>query len=302
MTIYKIGTLNNEPELKENLFKEIKFLNREGIHVNISEKTVGKTLFINCSVADPDTEIQNAHEKILRFYLSNIITDLLMNEVTKSFIYRIIKHRYLESYEFGADEFGTILQSSYSFLNNLHEEGDIEKTLSRHNRIFTEVGHYLESNPQMDLEGFFRFRLKDYFQELIDSVEKAINNLQMEKEYLEFLRLLRYFVDVQEPKIDEVHVLFQNPQEFYILDESFQPIKPGQLEGIMAQLDQDIEYEDWVLSALITIAPRKIILHIISPVDVVDTIISVFQQRISICRGCQLCGEHPAWQQFKLPD
>jgi hypothetical protein len=105
MTIYKIGTLNNEPELKENLFKEIKFLNREGIHVNISEKTVGKTLFINCSVADPDTEIQNAHEKILRFYLSNIITDLLMNEVTKSFIYRIIKHRYLESYEFGADEF-----------------------------------------------------------------------------------------------------------------------------------------------------------------------------------------------------
>ena len=239
------------------------------------------------------------NKKILRFYLANVITDFLMNEVAKKFIYRLAKHR---CQEFGDDGFGVILQTSYTYLNNLHEEGDIGKTLSRHNRILTEVSQYLEQNRQLDLEGFFRFRLKDYFFELNEAVEKAVNNFVMEKEYLEFLRLLRYFVDVQEPKIDEVHVLFQTKQDFFILDEEFQPIKPGQLEGVLAQLDQEVEYEDWLLSALITLAPRRIVLHIICPVDVVEIIINVFQQRASICGGCELCGKPSVGWRLNPPE
>lgn len=301
MTMYMIGTLKNEPELKELLFKEIKFLNREGIKISLSEKILGKTSFIKCSIDEENTEIRSAHEKVLRFYLANIITDFLMNEVTKTYIYRIARER---CHELGEDGFGIILQSSYSYLNNLHDEGDIGKTLSRHNRILTEVGQYLETNNQLDLEGFFRFRLKDYYQELTESVDKAVNNFVMEKEYLEFLRLLRYFVEVQEPKIEEVHVLFQTKQDFFILDENLQPVKPGQLEGILAQLDQEIEYEDWLLSALITIAPRRIILHIVVLVEVVETIISVFQNRVTVCKGCQLCGcgEMSLWEQAGQPE
>jgi putative sporulation protein YtxC len=244
-------------------------------------------------------DIQSSHEKILSFYLANVITDFLMNEVTKTFIFRLAKGR---CQEFGEDGFSAIIQTSYTYLNNLHEEGDISKTLSRHNRIFTEVSQYLEQNRQMDLEGFFRFRLKDYFLELNEAVEKAVNNFVMEKEYLEFLKLLRYFVDVQEPKIDEVHVLFQTKQDFFILDEEFQPIKPGQLEGVLAQLDQEVEYEDWLLSALITLAPRRIILHIICPVDVVEIIINVFQQRTTICGGCDLCGKPSVGWRLNPPD
>jgi putative sporulation protein YtxC len=294
MTMFMIGALKNEPELKEILLKEIKFLSREGIKLTLSEKLLGKTPFINCTVVEDDDEMQNSHEKILQFYLANVITDFLMNEVAKTFILRLAKQR---CQEVGEDGFGSIIQNSYTYLNNLHEEGDIGKTLSRHNWILTEVSRYLEQNRQLDLEGFFRFRLKDYFQELNEAVEKAVSNFVMEKEYLEFLRLLRYFVDVQEPKIDEVHVLFQTKQDFFILDEALQPIKPGQLEGMLAQLDQEIEYEDWLLSALITLAPRRIILHIICPVEVVEIIINVFQHRATICGGCELCGK-----KRQLPD
>jgi putative sporulation protein YtxC len=290
MTMFMIGALKNEPELKDILLKEIKFLDREGIKLNLSEKLLGKTPFINCAIDEENDDVRDSHEKILRFYLANVITDFLMNEVAKTFIYRLAKGR---CQEFGADELGVILQSSYTYLNNLHEEGDIGKTLSRHNRILTEVGEYLESNRQLDLEGFFWFRLKDYRRELSEAVEKAVNNFVMEKEYREFLRLLRYFVDVQEPKLDEVHVLFQTKQDFFILDEKLKPVKPGELEGVLAQSDREVEYEDWLLSALITLAPRRIILHIICPVDVVEIIINVFQQRAVICGGCELCGKKP---------
>ena len=299
MTMYMIGTLKNEPELKELLFKEIKFLNREGIKIQLSEKTLGKTAFINCSIEEENAELRSAHEKVLRFYLSNIITDFLMNEVTKTYIYRMARER---CQEFGEEGFGAVLQSSYSYLNNLHEEGDIGKTLTRHNRILNEVSQYLENNYQLNLDGFFRFRLKDYYHELTESVEKAVNNFVMEKEYREFLRLLRYFVEVQEPKIEEVHVLFQTKQDFFILDEHFQPIKPGQLEGILAQLDQEVEYEDWLLSALITIAPRRIVLHIVAPVEMVETIISVFENRTVICEGCQLCSETSICEHLNQPE
>ena len=32
------------------------------------------------------------------------------------------------------------------------------------------------------------------------------------KKYLEFIRLLRYFVDIQEPKVEEIHILLKRMQ------------------------------------------------------------------------------------------
>ena len=52
---------------------------------------------------------------------------------------------------------------AYIYLSNLNEAGDIEKTLFRHNQILAEVSRYMESNSHFFLEGFLRFRLKEYF-------------------------------------------------------------------------------------------------------------------------------------------
>ena len=57
----------------------------------------------------------------------------------------------------------------------------------------------------------------------------------------------------------------------------------------MAELNQDVEYDDLLLSALITISPRRIILHVISPIEIVETIVNVFRERVRICEGCDLC-------------
>ena len=109
-------------------------------------------------------------------------------------------------------------------MNNLHEDGDIGKTLSRHNQILSEVNQYLDTNSNLYLEGFFRFRLKEYFTELERSVELSMDNFLVEQEYHEFIRLLQYFVEVQEPRIEEVHVLIKDKQHFYMLDEENIPL------------------------------------------------------------------------------
>ena len=59
----------------------------------------------------------------------------------------------------------------------------------------------------------------------------------------------------------------------------------------MADFNQDIDYDDLLLSALITISPRKLILHLSAKTEIVDTIMKVFQDRVILCKGCTLCSE-----------
>lgn len=286
MSAFTISTLNFEPELRENLFNELNYLGREGVKVNLSEQTAGKFLVLNCALDDTSEDKKNPAEKMFRSYLANIITDLLMNHLTKVFMLRILKNKYQC---FDEADTTSITQNAYASLNNLYTTDDMENTLARHNRVFNEVHQYLDQNSNLYLEGFLRFRLKDYFQEVEESIEKAVDTFLMEKEYREFIRLLRYFVEIQEPKIDEVHVQIQSKEAIYFLDEANQPIMPDQIHRSSRDGEQEIDYEDWLLGALITMAPRKIILHLGAEVEMAQTIISVFQPRVEICEGCAFC-------------
>lgn len=284
-----ISALNIAPEVRGSLLKEINFLKREGIKVEYNEKVEGKYLFLNCAVAETDEVVRVSHEKIFRYYLASIITDLLMNEIAKEMMDRIVRTKY---HYLSKEEIGQIVENAYIYLSNLDEEGDIGKTLFRHNQILGEVNQYMESNSHFYLEGFLRFRLKDYFKELETSIERAVDNFLVEQEYNEFLRLLRHFVEIQEPRIDEIHVMIKDKQSFCLLDEERQSISQNQLQGVLAQLDHEVDYEDLLLSALITISPRTIVLHIVNKTEIVETIINVFRERVKVCEGCDLCKQN----------
>lgn len=284
-----ISALNNDPEVRGSLLKEIDFLKREGIKVEYDEKIDGKYLFLDCAVSETDEVIRVSHEKIFRYYIASIITDLLMNEIAKEMLDRIVRTKY---HYLSKAEIRQIVEKAYLCLSNLDEEGDIGKTLFRHNQILGEVNQYMEFNSHFYLEGFLRFRLKDYFKELETSIERAVDNFLVEQEYNEFLRLLRYFVEIQEPRIEEVHVMIKDKQSFCLLDEERQPINEDQLQGVLTELNEDVDYEDLLLSTLITISPRSIVLHIVKRTEIVETIVNVFRERVIICKGCDLCLEN----------
>jgi len=282
MSTYTIGTFTIPPEIRENLFNELNFLSREGIKLKFSENLAGKFHFFYCDFEDDSDK----SESLFRQYLANIITDLIMNPVTKTFMNRILKHKYQF---FDDKEAKAIIENAYIYLHEL-KESDIN-AINRYNMVFKEVNQYLLHNSNLYLEGFLRFRLKDYFKEVIDAVDQAVDHFIMEKEYREFIQLLRYFVEIQEPKIDEVHVLVQSKQEIYFLDEVNQPVKPDQITTVLRDLEPEVEYEDWLLSALITMAPRKIVLHLSANSEMVQTILSVFEPRVFVCDGCPMCGQ-----------
>ena len=53
------------------------------------------------------------------------------------------------------------------------------------------------------------------------------------------------------------NVLIKDKQSFCLLDEERQPINQDQLQGALSELNNDVDYEDLLLSALITISPRQ---------------------------------------------
>ncbi|SNT08060.1 putative sporulation protein YtxC [Anaerovirgula multivorans] len=171
-----------------------------------------------------------------------------------------------------------------------------DKNSEAYKRKFTTIQRfvdYFKTNSQINLRGFITFRLKHYVIELQDIVERAVEDFLMDKEYNEFIKLLKYFVDIQEAKVDTIHILLEEDNKYKLYDQYGKLVDNDYLKMIAAEMiDKDINYEDLLISSLITIAPNKIFIHRISKlenVEVIKTISRVFVDKVNICDSCEWC-------------
>ena len=152
---------------------------------------------------------------------------------------------------------------------------------------------YFDNSNNIILDGFVNFRLKEYIKDLKEVVDKAVDDFLMDREYKEFIRLLRYFVDIQEPKIDTVHVIVSYDNRYTLLDEKKKEITNECIQEYVNEIAEgEINYDDLLVSSLITFAPRKIIIHCTGQFrnkELMETIKNVFSGRVVICQGCDVC-------------
>lgn len=57
--------------------------------------------------------------------------------------------------------------------------------------------------------------MNDIKEDLEAVIDKVVERYMVEKEYDEFINLLKYFVDIQENKIDEVNVIIKKTVPIY---------------------------------------------------------------------------------------
>lgn len=219
-------------------------------------------------------------------YLANVIADIVIENLEKRFIDSIIKHKHQE---FSTDERNIIQKMTIDHLDEfLTPDKKLGKIL-RKEEIVRKIIQYFKQNRDLNIEGFVRFRLKEYIEELKLAVEMAVDDFVVEKEYNEFIELLKYFVELQEPRIDLVNVLGKENGSFQILDKKGKLINNEYLDGYFAELfEEEVEYEDLLVSALINIAPLKIVLHFQDD-DAEKTVRKIFTQKVEVCKGCELC-------------
>jgi putative sporulation protein YtxC len=171
---------------------------------------------------------------------------------------------------------------------------DLFRKIERKGRVLRLILDYLGAQQEINLDGFITFRLQEYREQLGDAIGRAVDDFLMEKEYVEFINLLRYFVDSQEPKLKLVHAIILPKGGFRLMDDKGATVTREYLAESFVEVEAEVNSEDLLVSALITIAPGRVILHCSTELDrleALDTIRSVFEGRITTCRGCRICRD-----------
>ena len=223
----------------------------------------------------------------LKCGITNAISDVIIYNLEKNIVLKIVQSHY--NY-FDGKERGLILEH---YQNIKNQEQENAACIEGKTQIFYSIMSYLKDYDSINIEGFIRFRLKDYLKEVENTVDKAVEDFLMEKEYNEFIHLLRYFVDIQEPKIDVVNVLMNEDGKYYLYDAVNCLINNEYIEELASEMiEKDIGHEDLLISSLITLAPKKINIHFAVNTckkEIIETIKRVFVGSVELCSGCKLC-------------
>ena len=231
---------------------------------------------------------------IFKHQISEILAEHIVNDwedkLLRKEIMRSCRHLSLE-------ERDSVHQRAAEFLKKCHDSESLNLLMnfSRKNRITHRLLDYINNNLTVNVEGFINFCMQDYLTELKFAVEVALEELRNQKEYNEFINLLRYFVDTQAPKIYEVNLMVGANGIFYLWDGKGIKIEENYINYYLDEMLLDeINLDDVLISILITIAPRKIVLHNVANLnnEPVEIIKSVFREKISECPGCERCYQY----------
>jgi len=285
MQFFSIGIEERDMDILDALYRKARIGKPDGL--DIEEKKAGDLLFLNyISSREFDNKTEKEIREKLHKYIADNLSEIILEDFQSHMVEKIIQDEY---FYFEKEERKKILMDAMAIMWGGNPTVRSEVIRSRwKSKVWKRVMEHLEVNDELVLEGFVRFRMKDFIRELEDAVERAVDDLLIEKEYTEFIKLLRYFVEIQEPKVDEVHVLMGDDKKYTLLDSGLQIINNDILEDLAREItDKEISHDDLLISSLITIAPRKITIHQydkIKNTELLNTINNVFCGKVTMSK------------------
>lgn len=194
-----------------------------------------------------------------------------------------------------------LVSTDYSYFSNLEKEMIIDKTidlltcnkndfiktlvvLKRRFQIKQCILNFLSENSYIDISGFVKFRLSEYKNLLSELIEKVINEFKIQNEYKEFIAMLKFFVDTQKNRVSKLHIIFEKDGEYTILNEHNKNITSDCFKDFLTeQQSRSLTNEDLLISSLISLAPKKIIIHIATQnysKKILSTIEQIFTNKV----------------------
>ncbi|MDP5275181.1 putative sporulation protein YtxC [Chengkuizengella axinellae] len=224
------------------------------------------------------------HAALLYQSVSKTFSEFILTHLQNKLIHNLIKK---EHPHFNQIEISRLSEYCTELLNEPSQSSNfIQKKQQKIEKLFYQ---YVENNTWINLDGFIRFRLQFYLQELNEVVEYAIEEYISDQQYKDFMTLLKTFVSSQEHKIPTVHIIHNGENDFLVLDEQLKCID---VDGSADSNDgiQDKNFDDLIITKLVSISPQKIIIHTRKPeMQVIHVIQQIFEKRTFICKYCNVC-------------
>ena len=215
---------------------------------------------------------------------SNILSSAIIEFYEKDIIKHIINTNYFYFTEIEQ-------RKIFDIVNDYLYNGELTESYIRKDSIIISCIEYFSNNKSAILDGFVNFRLKDYVKILDYIVDMAVNKFVIDREYTEFIDLLKCYINSKEYGAGSVHLIYQN-QESILLDDYKKNIDLD--DSILnSKYLSDITFSsnDYTLNTLLTLLPKKIYIHLIDGIqdEFINTLKLVFDNRIYICNDCNIC-------------
>lgn len=224
----------------------------------------------------------------------NIVTTLIVDTIRQFYEERILK-RIINVNYFYFDEFerNIIHENCGDFLKQ--DEVEVKET------IFNQVKQYIKESRNIVLEGVVNFRINDYVKILDNIVDMAVNKYIIEKEYKEFINLLKVYVNSTEAKAEIMHLIYINGESILLdKDKNIVQIEKN-INNTKYLSDISFSSNDIALNTLLSILPKKLEIHIINKEDeFINTLKLIFDSRIEFCSGCNICKTYKMINNVKI--
>ncbi len=228
----------------------------------------------------------------------NVILHYNLDEVEKfqNFIVEIIVDTITKFYE---DKIITrIINSNYFYFEEYEKEAifnNCKEILEYENEekieiLYEEINKYIEEHKNIILEGIVNFRVRKYIQYIDNIVDIAVNQYIIEKEYNEFISLLKVYINTNKSEVNILHLIYSKG-ESVLLDENKNIVSVSD-NLFNAKYLSDISFSsnDFALNTLLSMLPKKIEIHIIDEEDeFINTLKLIFEDRAFICKDCNIC-------------
>lgn len=217
--------------------------------------------------------------------ISTILTNCILDFFQDKLLKRILEYNY---FYFSSFEKKHIIKLGNDFL-----ESDIVSSEDNFFSIYYAIYDYIFTNKSIVLDGFVNFRLQNYMKNLDYIIDISVNKYLIEKEYHEFVSILKLYVSMTPYNSPLIHLIYIN-NESVLLDKDKNIISTED-DIFKAKYLSDISFSsnDYALNTLLNLTPKKLIIHLIDnnkEDEFINTLKLIFENRIELCTDCNICS------------
>ncbi len=265
----------NNSGLLNYLLNEFNHIDLPNVYFSENEFKMYKNIIIHYSGHD---------EPLFLSKISSILCFLVIDELEEDLLKRLLLQNY---FYFDAVERNKILTICFDLMAD-----DFSQLFDQKFKILYDIFYrFLTNHKSIVLNGFINFRIKNYFSLLDHVLNEAVNHFVIEKEYLEFISLLKLYINSQSSNCEMVHLIFSS-SESVLLDENKNLVAVND-DIFKAKYLSDITFScnDYILNSLLTLLPKKIYIHLVDDDidEFIHTLQLVFENRVNLCTDCNIC-------------
>ncbi|MBU9714170.1 putative sporulation protein YtxC [Evansella tamaricis] len=159
--------------------------------------------------------------------------------------------------------------------------------VSWQNEMFELYYQLIRNTIQFSYDSFLKFRLREQKEQLVEVVEKAIDEYKMEHDYQEMLNTCRDYIKSNPARIHTIHLYLD--QEVKMVDQQGETISINQIRSWLSKelnFEAPLPINERVIGPLVCMAPEKLIVYPLNTQQgLLQTLLLIFEERMEIKEG-----------------